>query len=119
MGGLETIFLAAMIVFLVYVDMMASPGHLWQVPLLLLIIALTRPEGVIVFVVWFVYRFWTGRSHRHTIIEALVFVIPFSAFILWRWLTYGYPLSNTAYLKLSPSEVSILGAGSYRNPPLI
>jgi hypothetical protein len=93
--------------------MIPSIGHRWQVPLLLLTIALTRPEGVMVFVVWLAYRLWTGKKHCLTIKMALIFVIFYSTFILWRWMAYGYPLPNTAYLKLGPSEESIFGAISY------
>ena len=54
------------------------------------------------------YRWWQKpRPAASWLVSALLFIVPYGLYILWRYSTYGYPLPNTAYLKLNPSSDTI------------
>lgn len=113
-GGLETVFLAAQIMLLVRAEWDGPPSARWTSPILLLAISLTRPEGFLVFCVWTLHRYLQNTSGlRGLALEASLFAVPYMGFIAWRWNTYGYPLPNTAYLKLGPTLQSSLEAGEW------
>jgi hypothetical protein len=65
--------------------------------------ALTRPEGVLVAAVVFLVRAIDvargGRPARSLAVWCIIFVLPYVAYIGWRWSYYGYPLPNTYYQK--------------------
>lgn len=113
-GGLETILLAALIVLIVYLEWDSPPSSPWFTPILILLISLTRPEAVLIFPIWLVFRLTsTHRNVRRLTFEAFLFSVPFLGFIAWRWFTYGHLLPNTAYLKLGPSLERGLQAGAW------
>lgn len=111
MGGLETVFLSLLLVLLIYNEWDEGPADKWTSPLILLAIALTRPEGLMLFPIWLLYRLSRTDKRKQTALEAVVFLVPFSLFLLWRWMTYGYLLPNTAYLKLGPTLEDSVEAG--------
>jgi len=103
-GGLETIFLSALITILVFLEWNDHPKKKYLSPVILYAISFTRPEGVIVFITWLIYRsFILKTSTRDLLIEIGLFIIPFIATLVIRFYTYGYLLPNTAYVKIQPS----------------
>jgi hypothetical protein len=111
MGGLETMLVSLLVVLLVSNEWGDCPRFRGLSPLLLLMIALTRPEGAGLFPIWLVYRLLRGtRLARLTGAESLGFLGLFSLFLLWRWRTYGYLLPNPAYLKLGMSLETTIDA---------
>jgi hypothetical protein len=95
----------------------------WSVPLLTLL-ALTRPEGVIVVGMLVPLRLflWLREgAPRKQILRFLTWVLVFGglylAYFVWRWSYFGYPLPNTAYVKAHAGVTSILGqVGVYLVP---
>jgi len=101
MGGLETIFLSALVVSLVFIEWKDHASKKWLSPILLLAIALTRPEGVIVFIIWVLFRVLVQKlSLLKILMDSLLFILPFTASLIIRWHTYGFILPNTAYVKV-------------------
>lgn len=114
MGGLETIFLSFLIVVLVYIENLGTVTMKHLSPVLLFLIALTRPEGAMVFIIWLLYRIWLRTTKlKSTLWDSLLFVVLFSIFLGLRYYTYGYLLPNTAFLKVSPSLATSLDAGKW------
>jgi hypothetical protein len=114
MGGLETIFLSLLLVLLVFNEKSDGPRYKMLSSILLLMIALTRPEGVIFFPIWLFFRFIRGNNlRRETAPETVFLLAAFALFLLWRWKTYGYLLPNTAYLKLEPTLERTIEAANW------
>jgi arabinofuranosyltransferase len=102
-GSLETPLFTALLVLGFAAVLLDRPA---TASLLLLLAALTRPEGVLYFAVLvalLVYRHLC--AHRRLPGPARLvrwvapFAIPFAAFIAWRLAYYGVPLPNTYYDK--------------------
>jgi arabinofuranosyltransferase len=103
-GGLETIFFAFLIMLFVYLEIGQPRRAVYLSPLIVLMISLTRPEGAMFFPILVAYRLYCRRKvGRDLIFSVLLFALPFGLFLLWRYHTYGYPLPNTAYVKMRPS----------------
>jgi hypothetical protein len=114
MGGLETILVSLLVVLLITNEWGDRPRFQGLSPLLLLMIALTRPEGAGLLPIWLVHRLLRGaRLARLTGVESLAFLGLFSLFLLWRWRTYGHLLPNPAYLKLGMSLATTLDAAGW------
>jgi hypothetical protein len=102
-GGMETLLLAMWIALLVWNEWEPQPRWRWLTPTLLLLAALTRPEAVLLFPCWLAARLLrAGGKDRFPVLEIFPFIVAYGAFLAWRLLTYGYPLPNTAYVKLGP-----------------
>ncbi len=73
--------------------------------ILLLLISLTRPEGVAFAVLamlsvgWTHYRTHDGSFRRFLQSALLIYIVPAAAYFLWRWNYYGRLLPNTFYAK--------------------
>jgi hypothetical protein len=114
MGGLETIFFSSLIVALVYLELLGTQSMKHGSPVILFLIAVTRPEGAMVSVIWLLYRIRMQTTKlKITLREFLLFFILFSIFLGLRYSTYGYLLPNTAYRKVSPSLANTLEAGKW------
>jgi hypothetical protein len=65
--------------------------------------AITRPEGVLVPAVIFLIRAFDvarrARSPRSLAVWCAILLLPYAAYISWRWSYYGYPVPNTYYQK--------------------
>jgi hypothetical protein len=69
-----------------------------------LLLAITRPEGVMFFIVLVSYRLFYRRSGKREVFQSvLLFIFLFGLFLIWRYQTYGYLLPNTAYIKINTS----------------
>jgi len=85
--------------------------------LVLLLLSLTRPEGMafsaIATTTLFVSRWLEERRFPRSLLIRilLLLVLPMTAYISWRWLYYGSLLPNTYYAKLpihEPGRISII-----------
>jgi len=69
------------------------------------LLTLTRPEGTLVFgVMWLLSwvsegKLWSGL--KKMLPSLAMYLVPIVAVTAWRWITYGYPLPNPAYSKVS------------------
>jgi len=87
------------------------PSAVW-----LLLLALTRPEGIVVFGGLVVLRLilWIkqGGLEKRTVIYVawvLLFGSLWLGYFAWRWAYFGYPFPNTAYVKAETGLMGIAG----------
>ncbi|MEV6620426.1 hypothetical protein AB0M83_11195 [Amycolatopsis sp. NPDC051106] len=72
---------------------------------LAMLAALTRPDGIIyagaypIAVAVFLKRDALGRSVRAVVVSVAAFVVPFGAYVVYRWFEFGRLLPNTAVAK--------------------
>jgi hypothetical protein len=111
-GGLEPLLAAFLITLFVYVEGQPSQRSKLISPVIVLAAALTRPEGALLFPVLLVYRLAVRREPwRQVVAPALFFAVPFGVYLAWRYLTYGYLVPNTFFLKMGGSSWdALLGA---------
>ncbi|HEY44212.1 MAG TPA: hypothetical protein G4O11_09545 [Anaerolineae bacterium] len=100
-GGLETLFFSFLVLLFVFLETRESELAEITSPIVVLLLALTRPEGLILLPVMVIYRiFLRGISGFKTLRSIFLFIIPFTLFLLWRYRMYGYVLPNSAYIKI-------------------
>ena len=99
------------VVLLVYFETQPDSRLMrWSV-IVALACALTRPEGAMLFPILIAHRLLYRRQPVHQLVrQGAWFVIPFAAFLLWRYATYGYWLPNTAFLKLNTTFETLSAA---------
>ena len=103
-GGLETAFFTFLVVLFLYIEVEDPQRASYLSPIVAIMLALTRPEGAMFIAILVVYRLYRYRRFDlKLIISILLFILPFSLFLLWRYETYGYLLPNTAYVKVHTS----------------
>lgn len=87
------------------------PGEAGRLAALLVVAVLLRADG---FVVAAIVAVWLGlrRSYRTLGVVAAVVVPTIAAHFAWRLGTYGDPLPNTAYAKVSEPLLERLGQGA-------
>lgn len=119
-AGLETalficLLLASLYTFLREESNAESRTTFWSA-LLLTLLALTRPEGAVVFGALFAARLILWLRHktpRKQVTRYLAWVLFFGClclvYFVWRWTYFGYPLPNTAYVKAQPGVTAMLG----------
>ncbi|MCZ7610105.1 MAG: hypothetical protein M5U17_08035 [Ignavibacterium sp.] len=110
-SGLETILFLSMINAVIYFSIVLisntpnKTSSLILFGLLLLLLSLTRPEGVlfssliVLFCGLYFYIEKTNLASKYFVITIAVFIIPFSIYFIWRWNYYGQFFPNTYYLK--------------------
>jgi hypothetical protein len=119
-SGLETslfifLLILALYQYLVEEDRLdTGPQRYWSV-FWFMLLAMTRPEGAVVFIFLVGLRLvtWSRRdSARRELKSYLRWLIPVVlvglAYFLWRWNYFGYPLPNTFYVKAQsgPSQIA-------------
>jgi arabinofuranosyltransferase len=104
-SGMETAlftFLVTLAMWLFLQPDSYSRGSLRASPVLALA-TLTRPEGILVFGLTFLYTAWLAWRDRrawHSLLgPALLFLTIFLPYYIWRFAYYGYLLPNTFYAK--------------------
>jgi len=120
-AGLETaLFVALLLASLYFFVSEESATHVrrsayFSAPLMLLL-ALTRPEGIAVFGLLASTRvlLWVRDPHRRRdvvryIIWALAFGLLWLLYFVWRWSYFGYPFPNTAYVKVQSGLTTVAG----------
>ena len=115
-SGLETGFFALLVVGGVLLAACGG-GVLIAISrvLVLLLLALTRPEGPAVAVLLIVFgAFARGTAARRGAgAEAIVFAVVFGAYFFWRWNYFGAPFPNTFYAKTSGGLHGIIDGAQY------
>jgi hypothetical protein len=107
-GGLETLFFSFLVLLFVFLETRESELAEIASPIVVLLLALTRPEGLLLLPVMVIYRiFLRGVSGFKTLRSIFFFIIPFTLFLIWRYRMYGYLLPNTAYIKVHTSLQTI------------
>jgi len=112
-SGMETALFMALLVAVVFFYLKEYPQRIRFTPILLVLLSLTRPEGMLVFgltVLHFVGTAWiSGQGSPRERLQPLlrlvgIYAVPMLVFVAWRLLYYGYPFPNTYYAKagLSP-----------------
>jgi hypothetical protein len=104
-AGLETTLFAFLALRVVVVALRDADGHRarpWELPLMALLLTLTRPEGAGIGAAAMVYVLLlepqAARLRRFAWAVG-AFVLPGLTYFGWRLAYYGWPLPNTAYVK--------------------
>lgn len=111
-GGLETTLFASLVLastfLMVREDSQDYRGPPWSAVALLLL-ALTRFDGLLLFPMAAALRAWAlvRSRERDDLTRFLtwlaVFAAPYAVYFGWRYAYYGYPLPNSFYAKVEPS----------------
>ena len=109
MSGLETVAYALLLFAVVVLERRSEqapePRRLAAVYIVLLLVAISRPEGVMFLLLSAAYhvgrRLMRGRglAVKTTLLIAASAGLAFAAFLVFRWLTYGSLVPNTYYAK--------------------
>jgi arabinofuranosyltransferase len=86
--------------------------------LALLLSALTRPEGLMCFAVlmalfWILSSAEFAKNFKAVTLPALMFLVPFAIYFLWRYSYFGYMLPNTFYAKTGGTLFQYLRGAIY------
>ena len=107
-SGMETIFYAFLLLLATYQFLRECEGKgTYSSALCFLLLALTRPEGILFFVLPVLFRIYdllNPDSHfnrRSFCIYLLIFFLPFSAYILWKYIYFGSIIPNPFYAKFN------------------
>jgi len=104
-SGLETPFYSFLLLLCINLILYSGkkPFPFALTGLIFLLIALTRPEGIIFAIFWGAYLIWNavfkGESIKPYLPGISVLITGYAVFILWRLSYYGLPLPNTYYAK--------------------
>ena len=108
-SGMETPLFMALLLAVVLAYLRELPtGRIRLTPVLLVLLSLTRPEGMLVFgltVLHFIATAWRRgegslRERLHPLGALFgIYALPMLVFVGWRLLYYGYPFPNTYYAK--------------------
>jgi hypothetical protein len=93
------------------------PGHLYGAYSLLLLAALTRPEGVLAIgvlaAVGLALARGDARARRALYAPLLLTGVGFAVFLAWRWGTFGSLLPNTYYAKTGDAGAQLARGAEY------
>jgi hypothetical protein len=107
MSGMETVLAMMFITLLVYLEVHPEVNNPLSSALAVIGLALTRPEGMMLFPILLIYHFLRGDyPWQRQIIWATYVIVLFGLFIVQRLIVYGYPLPNTAYIKLGSDDLA-------------
>jgi arabinofuranosyltransferase len=101
-GGLETTAFAAVLLRIAVLGLRVLDGQRirdWELPLLLLVIGMLRPEGVLAALPAFAVWLWHERRRVPPRWFTGAAVVIGAAYFVWRWRFYGQLLPNTFYIK--------------------
>lgn len=104
--GMETTFYTALFVWATVLCLEESlAGRRRGSVALFVALALTRPEGVMVFalvhgMLWVVRERTTAALRRH-VVDGLIFGAVYGLYFAWRYSFYGRPFPNTYYAKIT------------------
>jgi len=95
-----------------------QPSHLLVSSVAMFLATLTRPEGLMCFAIlialYFVLAEGGFRASLSRLLPALlIFIVPFSAHVLWRVSYFGYLLPNTFYAKTGGTWYQFLRGAMY------
>lgn len=101
-AGLETAAFALVVLRAVIVGKRALEGtdtRAWELPALLVVGGMLRPEGAIAVAPALVCWFWLRRTDPAARVATLVAALVGVSYFLWRWSYFGHLLPNTFYVK--------------------
>jgi len=105
-SGLETIFYTFLLLLATYLFLREYEGKGTYISaFFFLLLALTRPEGILFFIPPLLFRIYDALSrrsdfnYRSFFIYGLIFFIPFGAYVIWKYLYFGAVLPNPFYAK--------------------
>ena len=114
-SGLETTMFTFLVTWGIYFYLRSGEESKyipwWGV--ILLLAALTRPEGLIFFIIIALHSFITRGVGRKTIVPVILFVIPFALFEIWRITYFGDYLPNTFYAKTGFTSAMLVRGVKY------
>lgn len=96
-GGLETVFFAALVVWAIYFSF--STKYLLFSPYLFILASMTRPEGVLFFLITLAYMLIV-RRYRDSLGSLIRFLLFGGIYFVWRLYYFGNLLPNTFYAKV-------------------
>jgi hypothetical protein len=107
MSGMETVLALMFITLIVYLEVHPAVNNPLPSALAVVCLALTRPEGMMLFPILLVYHSLRGNyPWQRQLTWTLYVVVLFGLFIVHRLIVYGYPLPNTAYVKLGSDDLA-------------
>ena len=116
-SGMETSMFAFLVLagFVLYVVERSGESRWPWSAVVLALAAMTRPEGVLVFVVTLAHRvWWHGRGEaRAHLAWLLAFAVPFGLYFAWRYHYYGFLLPNTFYAKVGTTPDQVVRGVKY------
>jgi hypothetical protein len=119
-AGLETTLFAALLVTCVIFRIAHRAGRVpaWSVGLIFGLLALTRPEGLLLCGATLAFDAvlaWRARvgNYRDLAMMGAGFAAIFVPVFLWKWAYFGYPLPNTYYAKAGAGWIQIRGGWAY------
>jgi hypothetical protein len=86
---------------------MREPSRAPWSAIVMFLLAVTRPEGIMFFVIFGIWRMIEsrrenrGEAGRRLLLWAVFFIVPLGVFLLWRYHTFGMWLPNTFYAKVN------------------
>lgn len=101
-SGLETVAFAALVLRVVILALHAlddKPVRTWEMPLLVVLAGMLRPDGVLAAAPAFLFWLWLRRTDRRAWLFSAIAVVAGAAYFGWRWSYYGHPFPNTFYVK--------------------
>jgi hypothetical protein len=121
-SGMETIFYTFLLLLASYLFLKECEGKgTYLSAFCFLCLALTRPEGILFFslpVLFRVYDLFLPRPHfskRSFFIYIMVFSLPFTVYLIWKYLYFGTIIPNTFYAKFhAPLPLLYQPAGKFR-----
>jgi tetratricopeptide (TPR) repeat protein len=112
-SGMESALFMALLLAVVFFYLKEYRHHIRLTPVFLVLLSLTRPEGMLVFgltVLHYIAASWLhgqrwGRERLRELVRLVtIYALPMLLFLGWRLLYYGYPFPNTYYAKAGISS---------------
>lgn len=97
-SGMETLLFTFLLTLAAYVYLYTN-RQFW-VGLIFALLAMTRPEGILYFVLAVLCHIRSTSSVKDALRLVGAFVGVYGTYFLWRYLYYGYPFPNTFYAKV-------------------
>ncbi|MDN5914413.1 MAG: hypothetical protein L0I76_04785, partial [Pseudonocardia sp.] len=101
-AGLETAAFALVLLRVVVLGVRVLRGvgvRAWELPVLLVLGGMLRPEGAVAVLPALAIWFWTSRTQRSTWVWTVGAAVVGAVYFGWRWSYYGQLLPNTFYVK--------------------
>jgi len=105
-SGMETIFYTFLLLLATYLFLRECEGNgIYGSALCFLLLALTRPEGILFFLIPLFFRVLdlvhptSPFSRRSFLIYVLIFFLPFSVYLIWKYLYFREIIPNPFYAK--------------------
>jgi hypothetical protein len=120
-AGLETPIYSMILIgaILCYLSYLNDKIPAWGVGIIFSLLALTRPEGVVLFGVTIAFECFYRFMRQHPLIDAKLkwliawFMLIYAPIYIWKWVYFGWPFPNTYYVKTGGGITQIMGGLDY------